>query len=36
MRQEGVPGLTFAVVRTGEIVSVGAYGFGNLEWQACD
>ena len=34
MRQDGVPGLTFAVVRNGEIVRMGAYGFGNLEWQA--
>jgi CubicO group peptidase (beta-lactamase class C family) len=34
MREEGVPGLTFAVVRNGEIVRLGAYGFGNLEWQA--
>jgi CubicO group peptidase (beta-lactamase class C family) len=34
MRQDGVPGLTFAVVRNGEIVRMGAYGLGNLEWQA--
>jgi CubicO group peptidase (beta-lactamase class C family) len=34
MQTEGVPGLTFAVVRNGEIVRLGAYGFGNLEWQA--
>src|SRR5690242_143797 len=34
MQKEGVPGLTFAVVRNGEIVRLGAYGFGNLEWQA--
>src|SRR6476620_12149576 len=34
MQAEGVPGLTFAVVRNGEIVRLGAYGFGNLEWQA--
>src|ERR1044071_8269172 len=34
MQREGVPGLTFAVVRNGEIVRLGAYGFGNLEWQA--
>jgi CubicO group peptidase (beta-lactamase class C family) len=34
MQREAVPGLTFAVVRNGEIVRLGAYGFGNLEWQA--
>jgi CubicO group peptidase (beta-lactamase class C family) len=34
MEQQGVPGLTFAVVRNGEIVRLGSYGFGNLEWQA--
>jgi CubicO group peptidase (beta-lactamase class C family) len=34
MKLEGVPGLTFAVVRKGEIARLGAYGFGNLEWQA--
>lgn len=34
MQREGVPGLTFAVVRQGEIVRLGAYGLGNLEWQA--
>src|SRR5690349_13495183 len=33
MKLEGVPGLTFAVVRKGEIARLGAYGFGNLEWQ---
>jgi CubicO group peptidase (beta-lactamase class C family) len=33
MQQEGVPGLTLAVVRNGEIVRLGAYGLGNLEWQ---
>jgi CubicO group peptidase (beta-lactamase class C family) len=34
MQRESVPGLTFAVARQGEIVRLGAYGFGNLEWQA--
>ncbi len=34
MKLEKVPALTFAVVRKGEIVRLGAYGFGNLEWQA--
>jgi CubicO group peptidase (beta-lactamase class C family) len=34
MQEQGVPGLTFAVVRNGGIVRLGAYGFGNLEWQA--
>lgn len=34
MQKEGVPGLTFAVVSQGQIVRLGAYGFGNLEWQA--
>jgi CubicO group peptidase (beta-lactamase class C family) len=34
MEQEGVPGLTFAVVQNGKIARLGAYGFGNLEWQA--
>jgi len=34
MQQEGVPGLTFAVVRNGEIVRLGACGLGNVEWQA--
>ena len=33
MEQERVPGLTFAVVRNAKIVRLGAYGFGNLEWQ---
>lgn len=34
MQAEGVPGLTFAVVRKDEVVRLGAFGFGNLEWQA--
>ena len=34
MQKERVPGLTFAVVREGESVRLGVYGFGNLEWQA--
>ena len=29
-----VPGLAFAVVRSGRIVRTGAYGFANLEWKA--
>ena len=33
MQEQGVPGLTFAVVQKGKIVRLGAYGFGNLEWQ---
>jgi len=34
MQHQGVPGLTFAVVRNQEIVRLGAYGLGNLEWNA--
>ena len=34
MQREGVPALTFAVVKNSEIVRLGAYGIGNIEWNA--
>ncbi len=34
MAREQIPGLTFAVVRHGEIVREGAYGYADLEWNA--
>jgi|GEM_PF-6168556 len=34
MAREQVPGLTLAVVRHGEIVREGAYGYADLEWNA--
>jgi len=33
MALEHVPGLTLAVVKHGKIIRLGAYGYGNLEWQ---
>jgi CubicO group peptidase (beta-lactamase class C family) len=34
MSAQQVPGLTFAVVRGGQIARTGAYGYANLEWKA--
>src|SRR5436190_3576105 len=34
MRREHVPGLSFAVVRNGQLVRSGGYGLANLEWGA--
>ncbi len=34
MARQQVAGLTLAIVRNGEIVRLGAYGYGDLEWRS--
>src|SRR5262245_22809038 len=34
MKEQDTPGLTLAVVQNGAIARLGAYGFGNVEWEA--
>ena len=34
MTRDHIPGLAFAVVRRGQIVRQGAYGYGDVEWNA--